>query len=73
MCGLGISVWRARDRLAPTRFHLNLKNGLVRLKDHSIAHLIVLVQVQPRAVRTRLPIDAVRQHPRILTWFVFDA
>ena len=39
-----------------SRLEIDFKNGLVGLKDHTIVHLVVLVEIQPRSVRARLAI-----------------
>lgn len=42
---------------------VDIENGLVRLEDHAVAHLEILVQVEPRAVRARFVVEAVREDP----------
>ena len=45
---------------------IDFKNGLVGLEDHSIVHLIVLIEVQPGSVRAWLAVDTIGEDPRLL-------
>ena len=54
-----------RSSLSGT-LEIDFKNSLVGLKDHSIVHLVVLVQVQPGSVRAWFAIGTIGEDPTFL-------
>ena len=48
------------------RFEVDLEDGLIGFKSHSLSDLMILIEIDPGAIRARFVVNSISENPGLL-------